>query len=1389
MYRVIKMSGIKLYNAQTMSAHLFSVFPARRSSCSLCSNHMGLISLRTNIDNCDKELGDIRHYSTNINVEIMNELSKRKKFRKYKKKYAELLEVYKNKTSETKATVKNLKPKELSLFASNPNITLEHLHELRKDKKSSKSQNEPLKTEKSDANNNLSKEQSPSLVKIVPVIPGIVTDKNSSEVQEEVTKFSESESDTVKTSHRSAEILSMNISDSNEITKDNNTSSEFMSEKTAAEILDELEELDEDAHKEICHVEELSSLGGEGCAEDLKSFREISANSEYIPEPNTSLSAVTAVSKPLPSASVPQQKSQRKTKSLKRSTKEAMAKIKYSELEKAGKEMSFNATLLAYLELCESCGFLNRGFATLQYYINRPNYSKNASRVTNVKVFEVLLRGYASKGNVNKVEELWEMMEAAGIKPSLPGFAARLECIGRATTSSCDNREQNLSKILQSMAKEGFSANDIFEKCQFVSDQREVLLKTVRTIHPDFMPEIPAPDICYSCSLLENINEMQEKNKLLTSPAQGITTEEELEKQAKKQLAMELAASVSVRSVEKQNQPTQTILLYREKLEKLKQVWISAIDKGLQRDLTAMTVFHNNLKAYNHLNIYPYLKVLEPHVYRDLIMQEIRKLAEGSETFSPTTGQLYRELGNKVRTRYILQYKKTHGVMHKTQKLYSEYCKWYMDPTLNNRRSGNARQEWQQLVHENQEGPSVNIEEHMWPNTVLTAIGRFLYNIILRDVKIDVNVMRTTTNNYPHMLPSFYTLYRHQRTKQVEEIKPHPVLSRLYRATAQEELVFDVSSVPMLSPPVPWTTPLSGGYLLTKTDIIRLPTQSVQQWERLKEVPLQQLYPAFDSLNQLASIPWKVNTPVLDVVIEVFNNGGSVKLDIPQPPSACAAPEPITQLMNKQERYQAYRQRMLLRRRKAEMYSLWCDALYRLSLAHHFRDRIFWLPHNMDFRGRVYPCPPHLNHLGSDMARSLLCFAKGKPLGQDGLDWLKIHLVNLTGLKKRDNIVDRLKYANQVLPDILDSAENPLSGRMWWGESETPWQTLACCMEIHAALQCEDGPENYVSHFPVHQDGSCNGLQHYAALGRDKAGAASVNLSPADKPQDVYSCVAAIVERERSKDAANGVKVAQILDGYVRRKVIKQTVMTTVYGVTRFGARLQIAKQLKDIDTFPKEYVWSASTYLVGKTFESLREMFTSTKEIQDWFTECARMVAQVCGQNLEYVTPLGLPVVQPYSRHKKFDFVSQHNNGRLEECFSTDKFERPNVMKQKNAFPPNFIHSLDSSHMMLTSLHCEQQGITFVSVHDCFWTHPSTVHIMNQVCREQFVALHSEPILEELSAFMVKKFSYRKSEISGDPNSVANHSKNQLNTILRRLPPKGNFILDDVLDSVYFFS
>ena len=123
----------------------------------------------------------------------------------------------------------------------------------------------------------------------------------------------------------------------------------------------------------------------------------------------------------------------------------------------------------------------------------------------------------------------------------------------------------------------------------------------------------------------------------------------------------------------------------------------------------------------------------------------------------------------------------------------------------------------------------------------------------------------------------------------------------------------------------------------------------------------------------------------------------------------------------------------------------------------------------MDFRGRVYPIPSYLNHIGADLPRSLLLFAKGKPLGKEGFEWLKLHCINLTGKLKKESIASRMEYFEQNIDLILDSAENPLDGKKWWLESDEPWQTLSVCYEIKKALQCKDGPEHYVSHVPIHQ--------------------------------------------------------------------------------------------------------------------------------------------------------------------------------------------------------------------------------------------------------------------------------------------------------------------------------
>lgn len=175
--------------------------------------------------------------------------------------------------------------------------------------------------------------------------------------------------------------------------------------------------------------------------------------------------------------------------------------------------------------------------------------------------------------------------------------------------------------------------------------------------------------------------------------------------------------------------------------------------------------------------------------------------------------------------------------------------------------------------------------------------------------------------------------------------------------------------------------------------------------------------------------------------------------------------------------------------------------------------------------------------------------------------------------------------------------------------------------------------------------GSCNGLQHYAALGRDLEGASQVNLTHSDKPGDVYSYVAGMVEKQVDKDAVDSSSqyhaIAIKLQGRIKRKVVKQTVMTSVYGVTFIGAREQIAKQLKDLKFLDDDEAeqYRASYYLAQITLSAIKDLFEGAHRIKQWLIECAHIVGSL-GQPVSWITPLGLPVVQPYRSQSQFDTV-----------------------------------------------------------------------------------------------------------------------------------------------------
>ncbi len=73
--------------------------------------------------------------------------------------------------------------------------------------------------------------------------------------------------------------------------------------------------------------------------------------------------------------------------------------------------------------------------------------------------------------------------------------------------------------------------------------------------------------------------------------------------------------------------------------------------------------------------------------------------------------------------------------------------------------------------------------------------------------------------------------------------------------------------------------------------------------------------------------------------------------------------------------------------------------------------------------------------------------------------------------------------------------------------------------------------------------------------------------------QDVYSAVAQEVQHIAEADAEKGLLEAQALLGNINRKLVKQTVMTSVYGVTNVGARDQI-KVKHPVCAPPSTSIW-----------------------------------------------------------------------------------------------------------------------------------------------------------------------------------------------------------------------
>lgn len=586
---------------------------------------------------------------------------------------------------------------------------------------------------------------------------------------------------------------------------------------------------------------------------------------------------------------------------------------------------------------------------------------------------------------------------------------------------------------------------------------------------------------------------------------------------------------------------------------------------------------------------------------------------------------------------------------------------------------------------------------------------------------------------------------------------------------------------PCVEPPIDWTTLTDGGF---HTENLRRAHSTLihhREARRLPHVLESNPTVVFDAVNVLQRTEWQVNAEVLDIVLEVgkhFSVGESII-------SGNGNPRPVQPEWLKDEsdrtKWTVYQQDEFKnwKHHMAEWYTsrkLAGASFSRFYAATRGAEMFRYYPaiyfvYFADSRGRLYPMTYGLNPQGGDLQRGLLRFAKGMPLTDEkAVMWFCIQGANKYGFDKA-TFEERQQWVMDREDLILSFAESPLDSR-GWTEAGDPIQFLAWCLEFK---RWREQPTSFVSHLPISMDGSCNGLQNLSALLRDEVGGEATNLTANSQMQDIYKRVAEAatvrLETTFSDEAISQDLRSRWLQHGINRAVVKRSVMTTPYGVTkRSAADYVVGDYLKDPTSghpFQKPEYMKAASILMEAVWPAIGDVVVKGRECMDWLRTSARLILKAMPEATEnpvvqWVTPSGFPAFQSY-----YELEEHRINTRLQgpmKIVVVTETDTPDLHRHSTGLAPNFVHSLDASHLHLTAAACLAHSIDAVAmIHDDYGVHAANAERFFHMIRERFVWMYEthDPIAEFHAQYSVTPAP----------------------------PTKGTLDIREVLRSRYFFS
>jgi len=282
--------------------------------------------------------------------------------------------------------------------------------------------------------------------------------------------------------------------------------------------------------------------------------------------------------------------------------------------------------------------------------------------------------------------------------------------------------------------------------------------------------------------------------------------------------------------------------------------------------------------------------------------------------------------------------------------------------------------------------------------------------------------------------------------------------------------------------------------------------------------------------------------------------------------------------------------------------------------------------------------------------------------------------------------------------------------------------------------------------------------------------------------EDIKNGISKKEKNHYKKEVEKNIFVSESLIDKIEKKIdrsfVKNAVMTDSYGASTSSKAIALKDKIEklqiiNIEDFEKrnKIITSFANYLAKLIDKIIDEKIESSEKYKKWIKIVAKEILST-NKNIEFKTPIGF-VVSQSEYMTKSEFVSCGYGKKLKINSYTDEI---NKKDNRKGFAPNYIHSLDATHLYLTINSLSKEGIKdFLTVHDSFATHANDVTLLSETLKKEFIKLYENPVLEEFIKDINERFNLNI-DIENDNYKIPYINKKEFN-------------LEEIMKSPYFFA